>query len=131
MNPLPLTHLTLWRGLGRALVVVMLVVALLPMPSAIAAVPLGDKLGHALAFAGLVLWYAQIYSRQDDRLRCVLGAIALGALIEVLQAFVPWRSAEWLDLAADALGAALGFTLAATPLGDLLKRWDAPRASAR
>lgn len=131
MTSLPLPHLALWRGLGRALVCAMLVVALLPMPPGLGAVPYGDKLGHALAFAGLVLWFAQIYPGSGDRLRCVLGAIALGALIEVLQAFVPWRSAEWLDLAADALGATLGFTLAATPLGNLLSRLDRPRARAR
>lgn len=129
MNSLPLPHLALWRGLGRALILAMIVVALLPMPPGIGDVPYGDKLGHALAFAGLVLWFAQIYPQSADRLRCVLGAIALGALIEVLQAFVPWRSAEWLDLAADSLGATLGFTLAATPLGGVLSRLDRRRST--
>lgn len=123
-------HLSLWRGLGRLLIIAMLVIALLPMPALIGEVPNGDKLGHALAFAGLVLWYSQIYATRADRLRCVLGAIALGALIEVLQAFVPWRSAEFLDLVADALGATLGFTLAATPLGRVLSRLDRSRVPA-
>ena len=105
----------------------MVIVALLPMPPGIGAVPMGDKIGHALAFAALVLWYAQIYPLRGDRWRCVLGAIALGALIEILQSFTTYRSAEWLDLLADAVGASLGYGLAATPLGALLRRLDAPR----
>ena len=35
-------------------------------------------------------------------------ATAYGALIEGVQAFIPWRSAEGLDLLANAVGAALG-----------------------
>ena len=124
MFPAPLAHLPWWRGLGRALVVAMLVVSLLPAPAFIGAVPQGDKLGHALAFAGLVLWYAQIYPQPRDRWRCALGALLLGALIELLQAFVPWRSSEWLDLVADGGGALLGVLLAATPLGAVLRRLD-------
>ncbi|MEO8673167.1 MAG: VanZ family protein [Tahibacter sp.] len=127
MSPNPLSHLTLWRGLGRTLVVSFVVVALLPMPSGIGAVPLGDKIGHFLAFAGLVLWYAQIYPALIDRCRCVLGAVALGALIELLQMSVPYRSAEALDLVADALGAGTGLLIAGTPLGRVLMRLDAPR----
>ena len=127
MIPHALPHLALWQGLGRVLIVAMLVVALLPAPQGIASVPLGDKIGHFLGFTALVLWYAQIYPRPVDRLRCVLGAIGLGALIELLQILVPYRSAELLDLLADALGAALGACAAMTPLGRILSRLDRAR----
>ncbi|HEX9880572.1 MAG TPA: VanZ family protein, partial [Candidatus Binatia bacterium] len=40
-----------------------------------------------------------------------LAAVAYSLLIEVLQHFIPWRSFEWLDFAADALGAALGLVV--------------------
>jgi hypothetical protein len=127
MTPANLSHLKLWRGLGRILVAAMMVVSVLPMPRVIGAVPSGDKIGHALAFCGLVLFYAQIYPLQRDRWRCVLGAIAFGALIEIVQSFVPYRSAEFLDLAADTVGALGGLALASTPLGAVLRRWDPPR----
>jgi VanZ family protein len=35
-------------------------------------------------------------------------ATSYGLLMELLQAMVPWRSAEWGDVAANAVGAALG-----------------------
>src|SRR3569623_3559744 len=124
MNPADLSHLKLWRGIGRILILAMLVVSVLPMPRGIGAVPLGDKIGHALAFCGLVLFYAQIYPLQRDSWRCVLGALAFGALIEVVQSIVPYRSAEFLDLVADSVGALSGLALASTPLGTVLRRWD-------
>ena len=40
-------------------------------------------------------------------------AIGHGALLEALQAAVPTRAAEWRDLLADAVGAAIGVSLAA------------------
>lgn len=124
MKPRSLRYFKLWRALGRALVVAMLVVALVPAPAAIGAVPFGDKIGHAAGFAVLVLWYGQIYDRGADRLRCVAGAIAFGALIELLQALVPYRSADLFDLGADALGAVLGLSLLQTPLGVVLSRLE-------
>lgn len=42
------------------------------------------------------LWWAWIY------------ATSYGLLIEVIQAMLPWRSAELADAAANAIGAALG-----------------------
>jgi len=46
-------------------------------------------------------------------------ATSYGALMELLQALVPWRSADWVDAVSNAIGAAAGVWLA--------KRW--PRAS--
>ncbi len=125
MQALPLRHLRLWRHIGHTLVIAMLVVSLLPAPRLIGVVPQGDKLGHALAFGALMLWYGQIYAGRRDRWRLALACVAFGLLIEILQAFVPYRSADWRDLAADALGVALSVLLLRTPLGGLLSRLDA------
>jgi VanZ family protein len=40
-----------------------------------------------------------------------LVAIGLGALLEVLQSFTRYRSADWADLLADALGVALAYAV--------------------
>ena len=118
MTARPLRHLYYWRVLGRALVVVMLVLALLPAPQVVGAVPFGDKIGHVLGFAALMLWYAQIYGGARERLRCALGGVAFGLAIEILQALTPYRSAEFADFVADALGVGLGWLVARGPFGD-------------
>lgn len=129
MTARPLRHLTYWRLLGRLLVVAMLMLALLPAPQVVGAVPFGDKIGHVLGFAALMLWYAQIYGGARERLRCVLACVAFGLTIEVLQALTPYRSAEFADLAADALGAVLGWLVARGPFGDLFT-WVERRVTA-
>lgn len=88
-----------------------------------------DKVGHALAFA-LVAWVyyrpARHFVEGNDclalRRRAALlafvGATLLGAVLEVIQAGLAHRSAEWLDLVADALGAgAVAACLAWWPTG--------------
>ncbi len=73
-----------------------------------------DKVGHALAF-GLVAWTyfrAAMFLRPQSGTRTQMtigffGAVFAGALLEVVQFFLPYRSAEFLDLVADAVGAAV------------------------
>lgn len=66
-----------------------------------------DKSNHLLAFATLT-WLA--LHAFPQRLRSLLlGLLAYGALIEILQSFTPTRSAEWLDLLADCVGILLGW----------------------
>lgn len=73
-----------------------------------------DKLGHALAFGlmALVLYRAiHFVAPKLDRARAVLLsfvlASALGGLLEIVQLGTSYRSAEFLDFVADALGAGL------------------------
>ena len=64
--------------------------------------------GYALMSAGAVG-----FCHEPRRLGLLaLVAAALGGAIEVAQAFTPYRSAELLDFAADATGAALGWFVA-------------------
>ena len=69
-----------------------------------------DKLVHVALFAsiGALLWIAA----GAQRVLAVLGiAVLLGVLDESIQWLSPGRSAEWLDLLADAVGACLGVLL--------------------
>lgn len=73
-----------------------------------------DKLNHVFAFAAVTAcgWFA--WGRHRHRVAGVLlGALAFGVFIEVVQTQIPGRSGEWPDLVADALGIAAGLALAA------------------
>lgn len=81
------------------------VVAVLPLSGPV--VGGGDKLHHLVGF----LVFALLLGWARPRLGWLAAwgiATLYGGSIELVQLFLPWRSAEWLDLGADALGAALG-----------------------
>jgi len=66
-----------------------------------------------LLFAWLLvgsLRAAGLTAREYGRLAWMY-ATSYGLLIELIQGFIPWRSADWRDAAANALGAALGVWL--------------------
>jgi VanZ family protein len=91
---------------------------------------LSDKHVHALVFGLLaVLWCRAIARGRYGRLSLIhLGlawvvAVAYGALDEWHQAFVPGRSSDVLDLAADATGALLG-VIACGIIGRFVRRRD-------
>lgn len=65
-----------------------------------------DKANHALAFAMLALLGLRAYPAR--RARLLWGLVAYGALIELAQSLTGYRTAEWLDLAADAVGVVIG-----------------------
>jgi hypothetical protein len=69
-----------------------------------------DKANHALAFAVLALLGALAYPGRLARV--LIALLAYGALIEVLQSLTRYRSGEWLDLLADAVGLLLAWPLA-------------------
>jgi VanZ family protein len=71
-----------------------------------------DKLGHLLTFAALSVPTALLLVRRPGRAwRVLVLGLAYGGAIEIVQSFLPWRSAEWLDLAADGAGVLLGLAL--------------------
>jgi uncharacterized protein YfiM (DUF2279 family) len=69
-----------------------------------------DKLAHLLAFAvvGMAAGLAGGMRGWRMALCCVAGALMVGGMDELHQAFLPGRSASWADLAADAAGGLLG-----------------------
>lgn len=75
---------------------------------------LADKFWHLIAFGGLagLLSRAFAYFGRQALLAArdaSLVSVTLGALLEVLQSFTRYRSADWADLLADALGVALAY----------------------
>lgn len=80
-----------------------------------------DKWSHMLAFLVLTVWFAGLYRRRSYW-RLALGLLAFGALIELLQGAIGYRSAEWLDLAADAAGIVAGLGVAWVGVGGWCQR---------
>jgi VanZ family protein len=65
---------------------------------------LGDKFNHFLAFFTLSLLLNRSSSSYEKRLRNVTALFLFGVLIEIVQAFVAYRSSSVEDLLADLLG---------------------------
>lgn len=91
--------------------------ALVPEPPDNPVFRLSDLLLHAMAFTYLSLALVLAYPRMGrTRLRLFVRVFALmlayGLFLELVQAFVPERSAEAKDLLVDAIGIGAGLVLA-------------------
>lgn len=86
-------------------------------------VPHLDKILHTLAYAGLTFWFVQLYPKRWH-LALAAGLISMGILIEVLQYFESYHSAEVKDALANAIGVAGGWISTKTPLGQILPMVD-------
>lgn len=109
----PLRHRLRYQRLGLLVLLTMLILSLLPLGGAASRVPNADKLAHFLAYTGLMAAYAQLLIGRRSRWVLALGLFAFGLLIEALQSLVDWRSADALDVLANAAGIALGALLTA------------------
>ena len=121
MKPVVRTDLRLrrlWIACGLLLAAAIAFVCLVPgedLPS----VGISDKVEHALAFAALAFWFGSVLL-PSRLLLLVLGVLAFGGLIEIVQGLMGWgRDADVADFLADAAGTAAGVVLALTPVG----RW--------
>ena len=73
------------------------------------AVPGSDKWHHALAYFAVMFWWGQWFRCPVARLLLAIVFIAMGAAIECLQGLTSYRSFEWLDIVADAVGVTFGW----------------------
>ena len=83
-----------------------------------------DKWTHAIIFAALTIWFAGQY-RPRSYWRIALGLLMYGVLVELCQRAVGYRSAEWLDVAADMAGIMAGLLFARAGLGGWSQRFEA------
>ena len=102
---------TLLRWLAIAWTIIMLIGCLTPhdeVPDEL--MTYNDKVLHIAIFAP----FAGLWMLAGTRIVSVaIAGLLLGALIEVLQYFLPInRSADWLDLLADCIGTGAGIGLA-------------------
>jgi len=116
------THLrSAWLTLGWIWVGVVLYLSLMPHPPAPLSFSEADKLEHALAYAMLMLWFCQAYIEIGARIRLFFLLVAMGVAIEFLQRMTGYRTFEYADMLADLTGVLLGWGLAQTKLGYVLR----------
>ncbi|MFW5956630.1 MAG: VanZ family protein [Halorhabdus sp.] len=101
-----------WTGVVAIAVVVVYYSLVTVPPEPAGPSPFWDKYLHFAAYAGfaLALAYATVHDRDRPSRRMAIvfgGAIAFGAIVELLQGVVPYRYFGWGDLLANTLGAAL------------------------
>ena len=101
-----LVRWTFWLLLALVIGLTLLPIAYLPQQ----AFSLWDKAQHALAFAALAALGALAYPRRVGLLAASL--LVFGGAIELAQAATGWRSGDWADWLADAVGLIAGLALA-------------------
>ena len=113
-----------WVALGWALVLAVVYLSLArDVPEL--AVPHGDKYGHVVAYATLMLWFSQLHAARHARAWLALAFVALGVGLEFVQGLTDYRSFELADMVADGIGVACGWLAAPPRLPNFLLWADA------
>jgi hypothetical protein len=112
-----LRHPRIWSAFGWGFVALIVYLSLMRPPAGL--MPNAFNVGHLVAYAWLMLWFAQIHRPNGTRL--VVGTLlcALGVAIEFAQEQTGYRSFEYADMLMNTLG--VGLLLARTPLQNALR----------
>jgi VanZ family protein len=129
LSSAPLRELScprVWLALWIAAIVAAIVLSLAPVPRIDLPIDHFDKLEHAGGYALLAAFAAMLFKERRALLMAMLGLLGLGLLMELVQAMIPWRTGDPLDVLANTAGILLGAGVAATPLARSLvvvERW--------
>jgi VanZ family protein len=108
--------LKLWYLLGGLMLLMVGVVSLMPVPD----VGVNDKFSHLVTYFLLGGWFGLLATNRVSLGWTIIGLIAYGILIELLQGMTAYRYAEWGDVLANAGGTMAGILLYFSPLPRLL-----------
>ena len=96
------------------MIVAVIIMSLMPLPPTPEIAPgLDDKVAHGLIYGILMAWCAAALHYRYW-LRLGVAIVALGAGLEFIQVFLPYRSGSLLDIIANGLGVLFGAVLART-----------------
>ena len=109
-----LRRFELWLALGWLLIATIVALTLIPEPREIPRFQFDDKFGHVFAYGLLMLWFAQLYFERRTRLGLAAAFIAMGVVLEFCQGALGYRSFDFADMVANALGVVAGVLLSAT-----------------
>jgi VanZ family protein len=79
-----------------------------------------DKVAHFVAYGSMAFWFAMLFQGRARQAAIAIAFAAMGVGIEFLQGMTDYRSFDPADMIANGIGAALGWGLAQTPLGNAL-----------
>ena len=119
---LPLQHERLWRVLSVCILVVVLIGTMIPsiwIDSKVQALlwfENTDKWIHGITFHILSVWFTGLTAR-SAYLKVIVGLTLFGFVVELCQLFISYRTADWIDIAANTIGIIAGIAVALTGLG--------------
>ena len=120
---LPLRHAARWQMASLVLLLIVLAATLMPAVwfwddrfKALSWFESIDKWFHGITFLALSIWFTGLYNK-GAYWRIGLGLLAFGLLIEACQRMVTYRTADWMDVGADAAGIILGLVIGAAGIG--------------
>jgi VanZ family protein len=96
-------------AIGWLLVTAVVVLSLININAAMPDIKNGDKIGHFIAYFSLMTWFAWLYPKPWVRNVYAVGFIVMGGLMEVLQSFTPYRTADIEDFHVNTIGVIVGF----------------------
>ena len=100
---------TFIRTIGWVMVVMVIVLTLIKLPTTQRAIVGGDKILHLSCYFILTFWFLHAYPKKLSNV--LLGFIAMGSVLEVLQSLTIYRYFEWLDLCMNTTGALIAYWL--------------------
>ena len=71
-----------------------------------------DKVGHLLAYALIMFWFAQLYAARPVRVGYAALFVLMGVTLEFLQGQLGYRTYEVFDMFANGAGVLLGWAAA-------------------
>jgi len=110
----------IWLACGWLWVALVCYLSLTPQPPQPITFDGIDKIEHLMAYAGLMLWFCQVYVTGPARIRLFAGMVALGVTIECLQGMSGYRYFEFSDMLANTAGVLLGWVMARGRLGRVI-----------
>jgi VanZ family protein len=105
-----------WIAIGFLLIGLVVYASLMRNPPDLTHVQGSDKVEHAAAYFVLTFWFSQIYAKNRVRWTIGITFIFLGVAMEYLQRMTGYRTFEYADMAADAVGVLCALLAAQTPL---------------
>ena len=106
---LPLRYLWIWMLFGWLLVAGVVVGSLIP-DAPLRALHVPDKVQHAFSYGVLMIWFAGLYAR-SHHVWIALTVLTLGAVLEIIQSQLSYRSFDPVDMLANVGGVLVGFVL--------------------
>ena len=101
---------TMWAIAGWAIVAAIIWLSVTPDPPTVH-VQNSDKYEHVLAYGVLMFWFCELHTGWKQRAAYCVAWIALGIAMEFVQRAIGYRTFDVLDMAADAIGVLLGWSV--------------------